>query len=232
MRPTKISASWLFGALAFVLLAVTSGCHSLPPSSVAHQDSSKWEKEISAFEAQDKSNSPPKGCIVFVGSSSIRLWKTLQEDFPGYPVVNRGFGGSELADSYNLADRIVTPYAPRQVVIYAGGNDIHNGKDPNIVFGDLVALLARLHARLPEARLAYIASAPNPNRWAEVDKVKRLNSLAQAYCIQHHYDFINVFPLMLGDDDQPKPDIYVADRLHMNPKGYSIWKQAVAPVLR
>src|ERR1700690_91080 len=82
----------------------------LPPNSVARQDSSKWEPEIAAFEASDRTNPPPKGCIVFVGSSSIRLWSTLQIDFPGLPVVNRGFGGSEIADSVNLAERIITKY--------------------------------------------------------------------------------------------------------------------------
>src|SRR5258708_6485384 len=97
------------------------------PNTVARQDSTKWEKEITAFEAGDKTNLPPKDCIVFVGSSSIRFWSTLKNDFEGLPVVNRGFGGSELADAVNFADRIIIPYAPREVVIYSGANDLANG---------------------------------------------------------------------------------------------------------
>lgn len=218
------------------LLLLISGpifaVEQLPPNSVAHQDSRKWEPEIAAFEARDRTNPPPKNCIVFVGSSSIRFWSSLQDDFPGLPVVNRGFGGSELADSVMLADRIIIPYHPRQVVIYAGANDLAAGKAPNIVFGDFVALVTRIRESLPEARIAFIACAPNPARWRIVDKVKEFNELARDYCAGHNLTFINVFPLMLGADGLPKPDIFREDRLHMNAKGYAIWRQAVAPALR
>jgi lysophospholipase L1-like esterase len=216
----------------FGLLALCSGCQTTPPNSLATHNSARWEPEITAYEAAARTNPPPKGCIVFIGSSSIRKWTNLVADFPNLPVLNRGFGGSQIADSVNFADRIVIPYQPRQVVIYAGGNDINAGKSPEIVFGDFVALVTKLHARLPDAQLAYISSAPNPQRWAQVEKVKRLNELAAAYCRRHDIAFIDVFPLMLGSDGQPKPDIYVADRLHMNPKGYAIWKEAVTPYLK
>ena len=222
------AAALLSMSLALLLLA---GCKTAPPNSLATHNSARWEKEIAAFAARDKTNPPPKGCIVFVGSSSIRLWTNLVADFPGLPVVNRGFGGSQLADSVNFAERIIIPYEPRQVVIYAGGNDINAGKPPELVYGDFVALVTRIHSQLPHARIAYIASAPNPSRWSQVEKVRRLNALAEAYCRRHRMTFINVFPLMLGPDGQPKPDIFVADRLHMNAKGYAIWKEAVAPCL-
>ena len=219
---------------AFALVAILlTGCQTAPPpNSLATHNSSKWEKEIAALEASTATHRPPPGCIVFVGSSSIRLWKTLAEDFPGLPVVNHGFGGSQLADSVNFAERIIIACQPRQVVIYAGGNDINAGKSPEVVYGDFVALVTRLRAALPRVRIAYIASAPNPARWAQVEKVKGLNSLAADYCRRHGLAFIDVFPLMLGPDGQPKPDIYVADRLHMNPKGYAIWREAVAPHLK
>jgi len=224
------SAAALLGiSLALLLLA---GCKTAPPNSLAAHNSARWEKEIAAFEARDRTNRPPKGCIVFVGSSSIRLWTNLAADCPSVPVVNRGFGGSQLADSGNCAERIILPYEPRQVVIYAGGNDINAGKPPELVYGDFVALVTKVHSQLPHARIAYIASAPNPSRWSQVEKVRRLNALVEAHCHRHRIKFINVFPLMLGPDGQPKPDIFVADRLHMNAKGYGIWKEAVAPCLR
>jgi lysophospholipase L1-like esterase len=159
------------------------------------------------------------------------LWKTLAADFPGKPVVNHGFGGSQLADSVHYAERVIVAARPAQVVIYAGGNDINAGKDPDLVYGDFVALVTKIRAALPRARIAYISSAPNPARWAQAEKVKRLNSLVADYCAKHDIAFINVFPLMLGPDGQPKPDIFVADRLHMNEKGYAIWREAVAPYL-
>jgi len=229
-RPCQPASAALLGIGLVLLLLV--GCRTAPPNSLATHNSARWEKDIAAFEAGDKTNPPPKGCIVFVGSSSIRLWTTLAADFPGFPVVNRGFGGSQLADSVNLAERIIIPYEPRQVVIYAGGNDINAGKPPELVYGDFVALVAKIHSRLPHARIAFIASAPNPRRWSQVEKVRRFNDLAEAYCHRHGLEFINVFPLMLGPDGQPKPDIFVADRLHMNTKGYAIWKEAVAPCLK
>jgi lysophospholipase L1-like esterase len=201
-------------------------------NSLATHNSKGWEKEITAFETSDRTHPPPKGCIVFVGSSSIRLWTSLASDFPGLLVVNRGFGGSQLADSVNFADRIITPYHPREVVIYAGGNDINAGKDPDVVFGDFVALVARIRAGSPGARICFIASAPNPKRWEQVEKVKRLNKLVRTYCERHGLEFIDVFPLMLGPDGKPKPDIFVEDRLHMNAKGYAIWREAVLPYLK
>ena len=223
-------------AFAFALFAAaavfTTGCQTAPKNSLATHDSARWENVIAAYEASDKTNPPPKNSIVFVGSSSILRWKSLAEDFPGLPVVNRGFGGSQLADSVNFAERIVIPYAPRQVVVYAGGNDLNAHKPPEIVYGDFVALMEKLRAHLPRARLAFISSAPNLQRWAQVAQVERMNALAAAYCRRHRMTFINVFPLMLGPDGHPKPDIFVEDGLHMNAKGYAIWKQAIAPHLK
>jgi lysophospholipase L1-like esterase len=226
----KLSKTFVAGyILAGLLLA---GCHTPPHNTLATHDSSRWQKDIATFQAMDVTNRPPADCIVFVGSSSIRLWKTLAQDFPGLPVVNRGFGGSQLADSVNYAEAIITPYHPRQVVIYAGGNDIKAGKAPELVFGDFVALVKKIRALAPQAKIAYISSAPNPARWAQVEEVRKLNSLVKAYCQRHGCTFIDVFPLMLGADGLPKPDIYVADRLHMNTNGYAIWREAVGPHLK
>lgn len=230
LRLLKLSTPALAGyVLAALLLA---GCQTPPPNTLATHDSTRWQKDIAAFRAMDATNRPPDGCIVFVGSSSIRLWKTLAQDFPGLPVVNRGFGGSQLADSVNYAEELITSYHPRQVVIYAGGNDIKAGKAPELVYGDFVALAKKIRAGAPRASIAFISSAPNPARWAQVEEVRKLNSLVSAYCARHDCTFINVFPLMLGPDGVPKPDIYVADRLHMNAKGYAIWREAVGPHLK
>lgn len=222
---------WFPVILTLLCFVALSGCRTLPPNSLAHHNSSKWQGEIKALLAQDQTNPPPARPIVFTGSSSIRLWQTLAADFPDCPVLNRGFGGCQLADVVNYADRVVIPYRPRQVVIYCGGNDINAGKAPDLVYGDFVALVERLQSALPGVRLAYIASAPNPARWAEVERVRRLNRLVEEYCRKHRLDFIDVFPLMLGADGQPRPELFVADRLHMNATGYALWKTAVRPYL-
>ena len=195
-------------------------------------DFEKWEKEITSFEQHDRENPPPPNGIVFVGSSSIRLWSTLAADFPQHRVLNRGFGGSEIADSVHFADRIVLPYAPRMVVLYAGGNDLNNGKAPEQVFADFKAFVETLRAKLPAVEIAYISSAPNPARWAQVEKVKALNAMiAEFSAAQTKMKFINVFPQMLAEDGMPKPDIFRDDRLHMNPEGYKIWTRIIAPLL-
>lgn len=219
----------LLATLFFAVLL--AGCQHLPPNSLATHNSVGWEKEIAAFEASDRTNPPPRNGIIFYGSSSIRRWQTLQSDFPGLPVVNRGFGGSQLADAVNFADRAVIPFAPRQVVIYSGVNDIDAGKSPDVVFGDFVALVTRLRATLPHTRIALISAVTNPRRWSEVEQVKRFNSLAEHYCRKHGIAFIDVFPLMLLPDGHPNPELFVEDRLHMNAKGYAIWTRAVAPYL-
>lgn len=193
---------------------------------------SKWEKEIAKFEAKDKEAPPRQGGIVFIGSSSIRLWKTLAEDFPRHHVLNRGFGGSQIADSVAFAERIVIPYAPRMVVMYAGGNDINVGKSPEAVFADFVAFAGIVRAALPETEIAYISVAPNPKRRAQLEKVKAVNAMVANYCAkQPRMKFIDVFRHMLGADGLPKPDIFVADRLHMNDKGYRIWTEVVGKEL-
>ena len=194
---------------------------------------SRWEKEIGAFEAADKTNPPPADAIIFIGSSSIRMWKSLAQDFPEHKVVNRGFGGSQIADSVEFADRIVVPRKPRLVVLYAGGNDINAGKSPARVFEDFKAFVAKIRAGLPAAKLAYISSAPNPARWSQIEKVRTLNTLIREFIgKESNMVFIDVHSRMLSSDGHPLPDIYLKDRLHMNEKGYAIWKEVVGPFLK
>ena len=218
--------------LLFLLLALGLARLPFARADEAPVASAKWEKEIAAYEARDRENTPPKDAIVFVGSSSIRLWKTLAQDFPQHRVINRGFGGSELADSAHFAERLVLVYQPRMIVVYAGGNDINNGKSPEEVFDAFKAFVAKVRAAQPETPIAYISIAGNPSRWAQVEKVKAANALIADYCKeQPHLQFIDVFSKMLGPDGLPKPDIFVEDRLHMNSEGYKIWTGVVRAFL-
>jgi len=223
--------------LTFLYLAgfagwlAVAGCASAPPNSLAWHDATKWQNEIAAFAAAEATNPPPRDGIVFSGSSYIRKWTTLAADFPGLPVINRGFGGCELADVCLYADRIIIPCAPREVVIYAGGNDLSAGLPPPLVFGDFVALMTKLHHALPQAKLVFISCPPSPKRWAQTEKIKALNGLIAGYCKKHGITFVNTFPLMLGADGRPRPEIYDEDQLHMNATGYAIWRKAVAPCL-
>lgn len=191
---------------------------------------SRWEKEIRAFEAKDKTKPPPKGAILFVGSSTIRKWTTLAQDFPGKQVINRGFGGSEIADSTEFADRIIIPYAPRMIVLYAGDNDLAAGKSPERVFADFQAFLKKIHARLPEARVVYISIKPCPSRWRLKDKVMEVNRKIAAIK-DDKLIFVDVYPSMIGADGKPKPDLFLKDGLHPSAKCYQMWAKLIAPRL-
>ena len=226
-------SAWLWFIVAVLACFVPTACLAqIVAGQAKAQVKTPFENEVLAFEASDRTNPPPKDAILFIGSSSIRLWKTLAKDFPMHKVINRGFGGSQIIDSVNYADRIVVPYRPRQIVLYAGGNDINGGKSPDQVFTDYKTFVAKVHSDLPKTRITYISIAPNPARWAQVERVKAANQLIADYVkTDTRLGFINVFPEMLGPDGQPKPDIYVDDRLHMNAKGYEIWAGIVGKYL-
>src|SRR3989442_14088448 len=161
----------------------------------------KWETEIKKFEEADRQNPPPKGAVLFVGSSSIRLWHSLGKDFPGTKVINRGFGGSEIADSTFYVDRIVIPHRPKMVLLYAGDNDLASGKTPQQVFEDYKAFVERVQRRLPKTRIAFISIKPSPARASLLQSMKDANGLINAYATHaRKLIYIDVFTPMLGKD--------------------------------
>jgi len=227
-----------------LLLAASPACTDTRPAAAnrpapatkpaAHRDqgSARWEKDIAAYEAMDRVNPPPRGGVLFIGSSTIRLWKTLERDFPDHRVINRGFGGSQIADSTCFAERIIFPYEPRVVVLRTGGNDLHAGKTPAQVFADYQAFVARVHARLPRTRIVYIATNPTPARWAERDAAKALNTMIETYARPRPYlKYVETYDMVLGPDGLPRPELFAADRLHFSPEGYRLLADRVRPFL-
>jgi lysophospholipase L1-like esterase len=170
--------------------------------------------------------------VVFVGSSSIRLWPNLQADFPGVDVLQRGFGGSELADAVHYAPRIVLKYRPRLVVLYAGDNDLANGKSPESVFRHYKEFVAILERALPDTRIAFISIKPSGSRWSLVDKVRATNAMVREYAARDTRQiYVDVFTPMLGPDGLPREELFVEDKLHMTSKGYALWRDLLAPVV-
>src|SRR5206468_11068907 len=129
----------------------------------------------------DRTNPPPTGALLFIGSSTIRLWKTLAQDFPGHRVINRGFGGSEIVDSTHFAERVILPCKPRMVFLRAGGNDLNAGKPPEQVFADFKEFVAKIHSKLPETEIAFISLSPSIARWKQADKEKAVNTMIEEY---------------------------------------------------
>jgi len=193
----------------------------------------QWENDIQAFEAADRAHPPAPGGILFAGSSSIRMWTTLQQDFPGLPVINRGFGGSQIREVTAFVPRIVLPYKPALIVFYCGTNDIASGRPAAQVADDFRAFVTAVRASLPQTRIAFIGAAPNPARWNLRTQMLDLNARVRAFAASSSaIDVIDVWSSMLGPDGQPKAGIYRDDELHMNAEGYAIWRRIVGDYLK
>jgi lysophospholipase L1-like esterase len=223
MTPLKLA----FTLPAFLLfLTASAGAQK------ADTASNPWEEDIRKFEQADSLHPPPQGAILFVGSSSIRMWETLQQDFPGFQVINRGFGGSELADALRFADRIILPYRPRMVVVYAGDNDLANGTTPERIFSDYNALVQLIRQHLPNTEIAYISVKPSLARWNLVEKIRKTNRLIQEYSAkQKGLAYIDIFTPMLGKNGTPRKELFAPDGLHLNKKGYALWTNILKPFL-
>ena len=186
------------------------------------------------FETQDRATPPPAGVIVFTGSSSIRFWTDLSTYFPGKAILNRGFGGSQLSDVRHFADRIIVRYQPKQIVLYAGENDIATGKQTaRQTYDRFVDLFRYVRKKLPKATFTYIAIKPSPSRrqfWPATDDANRL--IRRFLLMKSNAQFVDIRPVMLGLNGQPISDLFRSDSLHMNEKGYQRWAPVLRPYLK
>jgi lysophospholipase L1-like esterase len=191
-----------------------------------------FEAEISAFEQADLASPPPANPVLFVGSSSIRVWPDLAGDFPDYPVMNRGFGGSQMSDVLYYFDRVVAVYDPALILVYEGDNDLASGKTVDQVYADYIEFLALVEEQLPDADVAFISTKPSPSRSQYLEVTQQLNArLEELASNNSHLWYIDVFTLMLYDNGQPRPELFGSDMLHMNAAGYELWKSIIEPVL-
>jgi lysophospholipase L1-like esterase len=223
----------LFGAAA---------CKASPPSpssapsawsAPVDRGSAEFENEIRAFEAEDAKSPPRPAEVLFVGSSSIRLWRTLSDDFKPHPVKNRGFGGARIRNIIDFGRRMVLPYSPSRIVFFAGSNDIHAGASAGEVLADFKTFVAGVHEVLPETRIAFISITTSPARFAEVATVREANRLIRDYIATNpKLTFIDVFPDMLDAAGRPRAELYAADRLHLNQQGYALWIPRIETFLR
>lgn len=191
-------------------------------------------KEIQAFKHQDSISAPPKNAILFVGSSSFRLWNDVQKDFPNHTIVNRGFGGSSLTDVIHYADDIIFPYSAKQVVIYCGENDLASSDSitAQIVFNRFVSLFEMTRKNKAKTHIAFVSIKPSPSRQKIQSKVVDANKMIEAFLkTEKRTSFVNVYDLMIDAQGQPLKELFKEDMLHMKPEGYVIWKKAIEPHL-
>jgi len=198
------------------------------------QTSPAFWQEIVSFKKKDSVQMPPANAILFVGSSSFTKWKDVSDYFPGYTIINRGFGGSSLPDVIRYTYDIVLPYQPKQVVIYCGENDLASADSTSAqeVFNRFKTFFGMIRTNLPNANISFVSIKPSPSRATIQTKVKATNTFIKKYIAsQKNAAFIDIYDAMLDTKGQMREELYVADRLHMKPAGYVIWQKAIAPYL-
>lgn len=222
LRPSLVLAS---------ILLVAGGAQAQtaanPTPSPAHL---RWSEALAAFAQADKSQAPQPGGVVFVGSSSIRMWSKLQQDFKDVPgVVNRGFGGSTMKDCSLLARELVLPYRPSQIVVYAGENDLAEGRTPAEVLASFRSFVEAVRSEMPDVRIVYVSVKPSPLRINLIGKVRETNRLMADYVgSETNMGFVDVFSAMLDASGAVRAELFGPDRLHMNDQGYGLWRQVLA----
>ncbi len=194
-----------------------------------------WQKAIQNFEAADRVNPPAQNGIVFIGSSSIRLWKNLEQDMAPLPIIKRGFGGSKIRDAAVYTNRIVTNYRPKIVVLFSGTNDLAGNaldKQPFDILNGFQTFVTRVRQDLPDVQIYNISITPTRARFNKLTEVKETNALIKDYCESDdklfYFDLADQF---LTADGQPKDDLFIQDGLHLNDAGYKIWLDEMKPVL-
>lgn len=220
------------GFVSALLGAARQQSASNPASSpAARPDPARWEKSIATFEDWDRKNSPPANAVLFVGSSSIVGWSTA-EAFSQHAVINRGFGGSHISEVTHYFDRVVAPYRPAVVVLYAGDNDIAAGLSAEQVAADFAAFVARFRGKFRETPIVFLSIKPSPARWEHWPTARAANRLIATLCEkQPGLRFVDVAAPMLDENGQPRAELYVADRLHLSAPGYAAWEAVLRPVL-
>lgn len=219
-------------ALLALLLAAPALAWSAPGNLLpeAAAGATTWEAPLAAFAAADSKHAPPPNGVVFVGSSSIRLWDGLETDFAALPVViKRGFGGSTLSDCVHYLDRLVIAYHPRLVLVYAGDNDLAQGKSASDVLRQFEAFVQGVRAALPETRVAFISIKPSPARASLLPEIRRANALVEQFAASHPgVAYIDVYTPMLAADGRPRAELFKPDELHLNATGYALWKSVIS----
>jgi lysophospholipase L1-like esterase len=222
----------------FIFFCVACNTNSKKDSTLVA--SPAFWKDIQSFKKQDSISSPPKNAILLIGSSSFTMWKDVQDHFPGYTIVNRGFGGSTLLDQIRYADDIIFPYEPKQIVIYCGENDLASSDTVTATMVvDRFKQLYQVIRERTKAPILYISMKPSPSRRHLFQKMREANQAIALFLgesdvrgsLTNKNVYVDVHQKMLNESGQPIPEIFLEDSLHMNAKGYAIWQKEIQPFL-
>jgi len=206
-------------------------CPPKPPAPLVGA-AQRFEDEIASFEAADRVSRPPKGNVLFVGSSSIRVWPDLKVDFPNIDVLQRGFGGSTLDEVDHYVPRIALPYCPRLIVLYAGDNDLAEGRTPEQILADFKTFVGLVRNPMPKTRIIFVSIKPSTARVALLGKMREANALVRQYIASDpSLTYVDVFTPMLDSTGVPRGELFQSDGLHMNAQGYAIWRVLLQPLV-
>lgn len=222
----------MFKKISLLLFTIlVTFLHVSGQQTVEDPDPQRFEAEIEQFRSWDEKNSIPADPILFVGSSSIRFWKTA-EAFPEFDVINRGFGGSHISDVQHYYDSVVGSYDPELIVFYEGDNDIAAGKSVDQVLGDYKQLIEHILADKPEVHFVYVPIKPSSSRWDYWPKMKETNQLIKKYNNQHdRLHYVDLATPVLNGEGTPDDSLFRDDLLHLNEGGYEKWNKVLRPVL-
>jgi lysophospholipase L1-like esterase len=234
---SKIKKSWLVALRVCIFTLVTAhgaGVHG-EVRKTGPDDPTRYKTDIERFERLDRSSSPKPGGILFVGSSSIRMWRTLKSDMAPLPVINRGFGGAKIPDVIHYAHRIVLPYRPRMIVFYAGDNDMSLGRihSPRRVLQSFKRFRKLVHRALPKTRIYFLSITPSGRRWKHWPRMSAANRLLRRYCRSVRLlTYVDVGRALLGPGNKPRQGVFEEDRLHLNARGYALWTAIIKPIIQ
>ena len=195
--------------------------------------SQNYLPEVKAFETKDSLSMPREGQVLLAGSSTFRLWLTYQQDLKGFPVINRGFGGSQMSDLNFYFDRIVAKYKPKMILVYEGDNDLNAGENPDSVIREFKEFVQMVKTKLPDTKVAFCSIRPSLARVSILDKQSTVNQAIKEFSKhQKKVYFVNIQKEFYLPNGELMTDIFVADKLHLNQKGYEIWAKATRKFLR
>lgn len=202
-----------------------------PAAATSRPNLDRFADDVNRFVEWDRRNSFPKDAVLFVGSSSIRLWPT-RESFPQWPVINRGFGGSHIVEVNHYFAQVVAPYTARVIVFYAGDNDVAAGTTPEQVRDNFAEFVRRVRERQPDTPIVFLSIKPSESRWKHWPRMREANALVRDLCRQErHVVFVDVGTPLLGPDGRPRAELYRDDKLHLSAAGYEVWTRELTPVL-
>ncbi len=230
----------LFLAVVAIILAAVFSCKNesgknsqaglIPRGDTTKID--RFEDEIKKYEEADKAKMPAKGGVLFVGSSSFRLWSTMEQDFAPLPVINRGFGGSTTPEVMHYAKRIVYKYEPNVIVYYCGENDMASETPPQVAFQNFKKFIGETEKNLPNTTVVALSAKPSPSRWALWKDFQQFNKMVEQFAQNRpNLRFVDIAPLLLDPNGEPDPSLFVEDALHLNASGYAKWTAVLKPAI-